>query len=92
MLNYVFYLVEGFLTTDMVKWRTTCQQFVGQHSNTPQIHTDIILQSLYYFWCNIISGTTISLSPFITKSRPAEISQFADILNIQISTLVMMTF
>lgn len=91
-LDYVFYFVEGFLTADMVKWCTTYQQFVSQHSQTPQIHTDIILQPLHYLWRHVISCTTVGLSPFITKSRPAEISQFADILDMQKSTLAMMIF
>ena len=62
----------------MVKWRLTHQKLKGQHSETPDINRNIVLNSLKNFRSSIIEGAAAGFPSFIAESSPPEIAQFTD--------------
>lgn len=80
-IPYTEDLLHGFLPTDIIEGYFPSQQLIGQHPQTPQIHTPVILLPLEYLRSHVIKSPTIRLPPIRTSRRPAKITQFRHPLN-----------
>lgn len=78
---YIQDFLHCFLSADMIERSLTHQQLIGQHAQTPQIDSIVILSASQNLRRGIIESPTVGLPPLIADRSPAEVTQLADPLN-----------
>lgn len=76
----------------MVKWHLARQQFVGEHSQAPQIHCHVVLRALEDLRSYVVESAAVGLPALVADGRPSEIAQFIHILHEGLITLEMTMF
>ena len=64
----------------MVERRLANQQLVGQHPDTPQVNSVVVVISCQYLRRRVVEGAAVGLAAFVADGCPAEVAELADLV------------